>query len=81
MAILLNYFELGGSFQREQSGLVMEISRSGERNEMVDALSVGIFVWLLIHFFSRYLLGICDVLGNVLGSGDTAVSQATKLRL
>lgn len=66
MAILLNYFELGGSFQREQSGFVMEISRYGERNEMVNALSVGIFVWLLIHFFNRYLPSICDVVGSVL---------------
>lgn len=41
MAILLNYFELGGSFQREQTGFVMEISRYGERNETVNALSGG----------------------------------------
>lgn len=73
---LLNYFELGGSFQREQSGFVMEISRM-----RLNALSVRIFVWLLIHFFNRYFPSTCDVVGSVLGPGVTAVSQATKLWL
>lgn len=61
MAILLNYFELGGSFQREQSGFVMEISRYGERNETECLVSEDFSLVVnsfLQQIFTEYLR--CD---------------------
>lgn len=40
---------------------------------------MGLFVWLLIHLFSKYLSNICSVSGSVLGTGDTAVNKADKV--
>ena len=37
---------------------------------------MSLFVWLLIHLFSKYL---SSVSGSVLGTGDTAVNKADKV--